>query len=302
MHLVETIAQLRALRNEWRQETVAFVPTMGALHGGHLSLIQKARTLGSKVIVSIYVNPLQFGPHEDFERYPRTREADLALCEEYAVDAVFYPDVRELHPEGYDAITHVVPPLALVNQFCGLARPGHFTGVATIVLKLFGLVEPHVAVFGQKDAQQLAVIQHMVKDLNLPVTIIPAPTLREADGLAMSSRNRYLTPETRRQARLLSRLLITAQELYRQGMETTEETLRLAQEQVLDADLYPDFELEYFGAVHQDSFRPTEILDDDSRLLIAARLGQVRLIDNALISDPVRLEATRFTHTASTLS
>lgn len=290
MKLVKTIVEMKALRQSWRDEAVAFVPTMGALHGGHLSLIEKAKQVGTKVVVSIYVNPLQFGANEDFDRYPRTEEEDLRLCKLHEVDAVFYPNVEELHPDGFESITHVVPPPALVNQLCGLSRPGHFTGVATIVLKLFQLVEPQFAVFGEKDGQQLAVIQHMVSDLNLPVTIISAPTLREADGLAMSSRNRYLkTDAERQQARLLSRLLVTVQELYKQGMLTTDETFGLAKEHVLDESLYPDFELEYLAAVNKDTFMPVEILEDDTRVLAAAKVGKVRLIDNVLISEPLRL-------------
>jgi pantoate--beta-alanine ligase len=288
MKLIETVQDLRVLRQSWSSETIAFVPTMGALHSGHLSLIERAKDVGSKVIVSIYVNPIQFGPGEDYLHYPRTREEDLSLCEQHGVDAVFYPNVQTLHPQGYEAITHVVPPLALVNQLCGLSRPGHFTGVATIVLKLFQLVQPHYAVFGEKDAQQLAVIRHMVRDLDLPIELIPAPTARESDGLAKSSRNVYLkSASDRQQARLLSRLLMTTQTLYNQGLETTEDLLRLSQEQVLDEDLYPDFELEYFAAVDSESFMPIEILDDKTRILVAAKVRTVRLIDNALISDPV---------------
>lgn len=288
MKLVETIADLRAIRQSWNNEIISFVPTMGALHQGHLSLIEKAKSIATKLVVSIYVNPLQFGPQEDFNRYPRTREQDLELCEQQGVDLVFYPFMDELHPEGFESITHVVPPANLVDQLCGLSRPGHFTGVATIVLKLFNLVQPHYAVFGQKDAQQLAVIEHMVRDLNLPITIIPAPTAREADGLAMSSRNRYLhSASDRQQARLLSRLLMTVQELYYQGLETADEAISLAKERVLDESLYPDFQLEYLAAVNSETFMPTCILKEDTRILAAAKVGPVRLIDNVALSEPL---------------
>lgn len=291
MKLVETIAGLKAVRQSWGSEPVAFVPTMGALHGGHLTLIEKAKTLAPHVVVSIYVNPLQFGPSEDFHRYPRTLEDDLALCKTYGVGLVFYPTLEELHPEGYENITHVIPPDYLVNQLCGLYRPGHFTGVATIVLKLLNIVEPDFAVFGEKDAQQLAVIEHMVQDLNIPVKIIPAPTARDSDGIAKSSRNQYLkTASDRQQARLLSRLLITVQELYQQGMCTTAETLALARDRVLDENLYPDFQLEYLSAVDSNTFRPVDILEDNTRIMVAARVGNVRLIDNTLLGDPIRLE------------
>ncbi len=290
MKIVESIESFSAIRQRWKNETIAFVPTMGALHGGHLSLMEKAKSVGSKVIVSIYVNPLQFGPNEDFQRYPRTREADLELCESLGVDLVFYPDTQALHPKGWVSLTQVVPPIELVNQFCGLSRPGHFTGVATIVLKLFQLVQPQFAIFGEKDAQQFAVIRRMVSDLNLPVQIVPAPTVREPDGLAKSSRNSYLSSASdRHQARLLFRLLATIQELYKQGMETTDEALKLAMESVLNEGLYPDFQLEYLGAVHRETFLPTEILDEDTRILVAAQIGNVRLIDNTLINEPLVL-------------
>jgi pantoate--beta-alanine ligase len=288
MKLAESIAELRTLRQAWQSETVGFVPTMGALHSGHLSLIEKAKAVSTKLVVSIYVNPLQFGPQEDFNLYPRSKERDLALCEQHGVDLVFYPRMEELHPAGFDLITHVVPPENLVNQLCGLSRPGHFTGVATIVLKLFNLVQPHYAVFGEKDAQQLAVIQHMVRDLDSPVHVVPAPTARELDGLAMSSRNQYLkSASDRHQARLLSRLLVTVQELYHQGIETVEEALELAKEKVLNESLYPDFSLEYLAAVNSETFMPAEILEDDTRIMVAARVGAVRLIDNALVSQPL---------------
>lgn len=293
MRVVETLSELFALRREWDAHTVCLVPTMGALHQGHLSLIEKAKTIGERVIVSIFVNPMQFGPTEDFSRYPRPRERDLMLCEEHAVDAVFSPQAQELYPHGLDGMTQVVPPSQLVNQLCGAARPGHFTGVATIVLKLFQLTRPTAAVFGEKDAQQLAVIKRMVADLNLPVAIIPVSTVRESDGLALSSRNQYLNRHSdRRQARLLSRILMQIQEFYQQGIETTEDAIRLTLDKVLDEALYPDFELEYVEAVDNETFLPTEILDDNTRIVIAGKVGDVRLIDNTLISSPILLEPT----------
>lgn len=291
MRLIEDIPAVEQLRREWQHETVAFVPTMGALHEGHLSLISKARTLGSRVIVSIFVNPMQFGPNEDFSRYPRPKERDLALCESYGVDAVFYPaDPALLYPNGLHTMTQVVPPKALTENFCGASRPGHFAGMATVVLKLFNMVQPQYAVFGEKDAQQLAIIRQMVRDLNVPVEIIPAPTVREADGLAKSSRNAYIKTDTERaQARLLSRLLITAQELYQQSEADTSHVLETARSFVINEALYPDFALEYFAAVDQDTFQPVDELTDNTRLLVAAKVGPVRLIDNALVSEPLRL-------------
>ncbi len=286
MRVVETITELRTLRNAWPTDNVAFVPTMGALHAGHASLIEMARQIGSKVIVSIFVNPLQFGPKEDFKRYPRPRENDLSLCQELGVDLVFYPKEDELYPNGMEILTVIEPPPSLTLQLCGASRPGHFTGVATVVLKLLNIVQPDFAVFGKKDAQQLAVIQRMVNDLNLPVTILPAPTVRESDGLAMSSRNKYLVSASdRQQARLLHRLLQNVRQLYQQGMETTQEAFALAQEQTLDESLYPDFQLEYLAAVHPETFQPVELLEPDTLILVAAKVGQTRLIDNLALNE-----------------
>jgi len=190
MQRLETVAAARGFRRRHRDETIALVPTMGALHRGHLALIAKAKELEDRAVVSIFVNPLQFGPNEDFNRYPRTLEADLAACAELGVDAVFIPSVEEMYPQGQEHLVQVVPPESLTGFLCGKYRPGHFTGVATVVLKLFNIIQPDVAVFGEKDAQQLTVIKRMVRDLNLPVDIVGHPTLREESGLVMSSRNK----------------------------------------------------------------------------------------------------------------
>lgn len=292
MHVLESLASLASWRNSLQGETLVFVPTMGALHAGHLSLIEKAKTLGQRVIVSIYVNPLQFGPNEDFDRYPRPKEKDLQLCASHGVDAVFYPKTEELYPNGQQFQTQIIPPIQLMQHFCGASRPGHFSGVATIVLKLLNLVQPNIAVFGQKDAQQLAIIRRVVADLNVPVEIIGANTVREADGLAMSSRNQYLSGEHRLQARLLSRLIKTIQDMVAQGYSDTQTVLTLAQDQVISSDLYPDFQLEYLAAVDDATFAPTETLTPEARILVAAKVGAVRLIDNALVSDPIELIPT----------
>ncbi len=293
MEVIQSISGLHPLKALWREQAVAFVPTMGALHAGHLALITHAKTIADKVVVSIFVNPLQFGPEEDLARYPRPLEQDLALCQEHGVDAVFVPEASELYPQGMQNLTHVLPPIQLTMAFCGLSRPGHFAGVSTVVLKLFNLLQPDSAVFGEKDAQQLAVIRQMVSDLNLPVQIISVPTVRESDGLALSSRNQYLkTASDRQQARLLSRLLIAVQSLYQQGLEVTENVLAYAQEQVLDETLYPDFELEYLAIVNNETFQPVEILDSQSRIIVAARVGNVRLIDNAMATQPLVLPTT----------
>jgi pantoate--beta-alanine ligase len=288
MHRIETRQALQEWRDQLGDHAIAFVPTMGNLHAGHLSLIQCAHRHGQAVVVSIFVNPLQFGPTEDYERYPRTLEHDLAACEAANVSAVFCPTADWLTPDIHNT-THVKPPKQLTQQFCGLARPGHFEGMATIVLKLFHLIRPDIAIFGEKDAQQLAIIRQLVSDLNLNITIIEAPVIREADGLAMSSRNQYLSPSLKSQARLLSRLLASAQSAYSQGNTQANTVLKEALESVLDAELYPDFELEYFEAVDQNSFQPCAMLSDNSRLILAARLGQTRLLDTAMIGDPLFL-------------
>jgi pantoate--beta-alanine ligase len=212
MHLVHTVAELHATLQPWRAagERVALVPTMGNLHAGHLSLVSRAHELGECVVVSIFVNPLQFGPSEDFERYPRTLEADCALLEAAGVDVVFAPGVRDMYPGGYPPATTVAVGGALTEILCGAFRPGHFAGVATVVNILFNLVAPEVAVFGEKDYQQLAVIRRMAADLGMSVRIVGAPTLREADGLAMSSRNQYLSPEERRRSAGLHAALAAA--------------------------------------------------------------------------------------------
>lgn len=290
MHIAESIADLQSARASWGVDDVALVPTMGALHEGHLRLIAQARHSAKRVVVSIFVNPLQFGPKEDLSRYPRPKSADLAACQAAGVDLVFYPSVQDLYPHGQGSLTCVVPPETLTGQFCGASRPGHFTGVATVVLKLLNLVQPQQAFFGQKDAQQLAVIQHMVRDLNLSVEIVPVPTVREADGLAKSSRNQYLSGALRSQARLLSRLIGSIQELWQQG-ETDALTLcQEAQTSVLNESLYPDFRLDYLAIVDAETFQPVVSVTADSRILVAAFVGEVRLIDNAQLSDALCLK------------
>jgi pantoate--beta-alanine ligase len=286
---------------EWRlaQQGVALVPTMGALHQGHQALIEKARTLADQVIVSLFVNPTQFGPQEDLSRYPRTLDADLALCETLGVSAVYTPTANEMYPGGADQ-TMVTPPTWLTEAHCGLERPGHFTGVATIVLKLFMLIQPQVAVFGEKDAQQLAVIQHMVADLNLPVEIVPVPTVREPSGLAMSSRNRYLTTPGSQQAALI---LIQTFKALHQAWQTavisqgphaalTLQAVNALKQQVrvdaLKSDSLTTITWDYLNMVAAHTFKPKNELTAGTRLLGAIRLKEgndvnVRLIDNWLI-------------------
>ena len=259
-------------------KTLGFVPTMGALHEGHLALMREARQRADIVVVSVFVNPLQFGPTEDLSRYPRALEADRALCDAAGVDLLFVPDTASMYPPGFDT---VVQPGALAKRLEGKLRPGHFEGVLTVVLKLLHLVQPHFAVFGEKDYQQLLVVRRMVRDLHLPVEIVPMPVLRELDGLALSSRNRYLSTDMRARATCLYQALITAQELAASG-ERRARALVSAARRVLRQT--PAFELQYVALADPVTLEPVDELQEPARMLIAGTLGKrprVRLIDNA---------------------
>lgn len=260
-----------------RGETLGFVPTMGALHEGHLSLVRRAKAEHSRAIASIFVNPTQFAPHEDFTRYPRTFEADLALLAGAGCDHVFAPAAEEVYPPGFS--TYVQPPavaLPLEGQF----RPDHFRGVATIVLKLFEMVQAEAAYFGQKDYQQAAVIRAMVCDLNLPVRIEVCPIVREADGLALSSRNRYLSPDERRRATAIYRALQTAADQLAHG-ERRGAALSVAMQHVLQQAGFQ--KVDYALVADRDTLAELEQVDRPAVALIAAHLGATRLIDNLLL-------------------
>lgn len=272
---MELLPDIDALAR-WRRDNPApvLVPTMGNLHEGHLSLVRRGQETGQPVIVSIFVNPLQFGPAEDFSSYPRTLEQDLARLRPAGVAAVFIPSEQALYPCGREALTTVVPPAALTSRLCGLGRPGHFTGVATVVAKLLSLVQPGAAVFGEKDFQQLLVIRRMVQDLNLPVEIIAVPTLREPDGLAMSSRNGYLDAGQRKLAPLLYQVLCelaaaSPNEADRHGVWSRLEA----------AGFQPEY-LELFDAATLQPPQGKASL----RWFAAARLGRTRLIDNVPVN------------------
>lgn len=285
MHVIAASAEYDELYPQWQGKTIALVPTMGALHEGHMALVRKARQLADVVIVSIFVNPLQFGPNEDLARYPRPLEQDLARCRDIGVDVVFTPAAETLYPEGMENVTTVVPPASLTNRLCGEFRPGHFTGVATVVLKLFNLLRPHFAVFGEKDAQQLMVIRTMVRDLHVPVTIIPYPTVRESTGLALSSRNRYLQTAAEQQAAgCLFRMLIHIREQVRSAPQplNAKATLQAVSGQVLAqaSELGVPVRLQYLEAVDKETFAPVQTLGPDTKILVAAYVNQVRLIDN----------------------
>jgi pantoate--beta-alanine ligase len=260
--------------------TIGFVPTMGALHHGHASLIRTARAVCDRVVVSIFVNPSQFGPNEDFGRYPRTFDADRALCEREGADAVFAPSVEDMYPPGGETIVDVG---LLGTVLCGASRPGHFRGVATVVTKLFAIVAPHGAYFGQKDYQQTVVIRRLVEDLRLGVDIVVCPTVRDPDGLAASSRNAYLSPEERKTALHVPAALAEAGRLIAAG-ERSGGKIRDALEVLLSNA--PAVRVDYVAVVHPDTLQPLERLGGRVVVALAARVGNTRLIDNAIFEVP----------------
>jgi pantoate--beta-alanine ligase len=283
--VITDIAPLRDAVAEARRRgrTVGLVPTMGALHAGHLSLIEAARAENGCVVVSIFVNPTQFGANEDLNRYPRPLERDLELCEAAGVDLVFHPRPEVMYPSGYRTLVEVT---GLQDVLCGASRPGHFRGVATVVLKLFNLVQPDRAYFGQKDAQQARIIQQMVRDLNVPVEVRVCPTVREADGLALSSRNGYLEAEERRRATALYRALTEARQRIEAGERDADVVRKVMTEQIASV---AGAVLDYAAVVDADSLQaPAQIVAERPVLLaVAVRFGGTRLIDNLLINLPL---------------
>ena len=282
VQVIEEIQGMQALSDSWRGKglVIGFVPTMGALHEGHLSLIRIARSKAERVVVSVFVNPTQFGPSEDYSRYPRNTEEDLAMCEAEGTDAVFVPSVQEMYPEGYS--THVEVE-GLTEGLCGRFRPGHFRGVTTVVAKLFNATRPHLAVFGMKDAQQFFVIKRMTRDLNFGIEIVPGPTVREPDGLAMSSRNRYLSPEERAEAPVLYRALLVAKDLVEQnGIRDPSELIGQMERFISEeASL---IRVQYIEIVDTENLRPVSEIGGEILIAMAAFLGKTRLIDNIIMS------------------
>ncbi len=260
--------------------TVAFVPTMGYLHEGHVSLMKEARRQADRVILSIFVNPTQFGPNEDLDSYPRDPARDMALAEKAGVDLVFTPDRNTLYPGGYE--TYVIQT-QLPEHLCGLSRPGHFRGVMTIVAKLFNIVKPHCAVFGQKDYQQLAVLRRMTADLNFDVRIIGAPTVRETDGLAMSSRNKYLSESQRTAAVCLFRSLDAARDLAEKGATESAALIKTATAAIEAA---ADTQIDYITICDPDTLEDVAVIDRPVLMAMAVRIGQTRLIDNMMLTPP----------------
>ncbi len=281
MILVESIKEMQEIADTLRcsNKTIACVPTMGYLHEGHLSLIRYASEISDLVVVTIFVNPMQFGPDEDFERYPRDAEKDSIKACDSGATYIFLPDASEMYPEGFATKVKVG---GIADKFEGVYRPGHFEGVATVVLKLFSAVKPHKAVFGQKDYQQTLVIKRMVDDLNLDVEVIVKPTVREEDGLAMSSRNTYLSDEYRRKATILYKALVAAENLLNKG-ERNREVINNVLVNTLKQ--VPEIKIDYAAVASAvDLSEPDEFKTrDEVVLLIAARLDDVRLIDNLLV-------------------
>lgn len=280
MLILRTVDEVRQWTRAQRTagRAVHFVPTMGYFHEGHLSLMRRAQADGGAVIVSIFVNPLQFGAGEDLDRYPRDFERDRQMAESVGVEAIFYPEVSEMYPAGYQTEVRVKE---LSKPLCGKSRPGHFEGVATVVLKLFNIVSPDRAYFGMKDYQQLRVIQQMTRDLNLPVEIVPCPIVREPDGLAMSSRNVYLTPEERAAATVLYRSLQWAQAQVDAG-ERDATRLRAGVYERIAAE--PLARIDYVEAVDAESLQPVERIERPTLIAVAVFFGKARLIDNCVLT------------------
>ncbi|MCZ6681752.1 MAG: pantoate--beta-alanine ligase [Planctomycetota bacterium] len=278
METVTSVEHLRSAVADARSanRTIGFVPTMGALHAGHLSLIEAARRNGDFTIVSIFVNPTQFGPGDDFDRYPRTLDADRAICDAAAAQVLFVPQHEDVYPKGDQTR---VRPGPLADGLCGPFRPGHFEGVCTVVAKLFGLVQPDVAYFGQKDAQQVAIIRRMVIDLRMPLRIEACPIVREPDGLALSSRNAYLEPDQRGRSLCLYQALTTGRDMLRAG-ESVNDAVAAMRERL---ERTSGVSVDYVSVVDPDSLDP--VTDTKSRLMVAGaiRIGSCRLIDNVLM-------------------
>ncbi|RFP62142.1 MAG: bifunctional pantoate--beta-alanine ligase/(d)CMP kinase [Limnothrix sp. CACIAM 69d] len=285
MQVVKTVAALRCAMELFRSSAagiaIGLVPTMGALHEGHRSLMTRARSQCGRVVVSIFVNPLQFGPQEDLERYPRNLATDLALCEAAGVDLVFVPTPAELGVAvDRAALTQVIPPDHLANVLCGRSRPGHFQGVTTIVTKLLNLVQPDLAFFGQKDAQQVAILRRLVADLNLPVELITCPIVRESDGLALSSRNQYLSASERQQALAIFQSLQGAIAQFQAGERSAAALLEPVRSTLSQA---PGLSLDYAELVDPNSLTPLQTLEQAGLLAVAAQVGSARLIDNVIL-------------------
>jgi len=281
MIIIRTIKEMQAFSEAARLQgkKIAFVPTMGFLHVGHLQLIRQARTMGDILIVSIFVNPIQFGPTEDFKQYPRDWDRDAQLCDSGGTDVIFAPTAEEMYPEGFQ--TAVSVPL-LSQNLCGISRPVHFQGVATVVAKLFNCTMPHVALFGEKDFQQLAVIKRMVRDLDFVIQIIGVPTVREADGLAMSSRNTYLSTQERQSALSLSRSLFKAQELFKSGERNARVLIDSARTIIAREEAAI---IDYIKICDIETLQDVDTIAKPVVMALAVKIGTARLIDNVVLKE-----------------
>ena len=281
MRIIESVREMQEFSSVARRagQAIALVPTMGYLHEGHASLMREGRRRGELLVLSIFVNPTQFGEGEDFDAYPRDLERDRRVAEEAAVDVIFAPRAREMYPEGYQSYVDVE---RLTTHLCGASRPGHFRGVTTVVTKLFNIVKPHVALFGRKDYQQLAVIRRMTADLNIDVEVVGMPIVREADGLAMSSRNAYLSSENRAKALCLSRAIRTASSAYRGGERDIAKLDAIAREQIAAVN---GVQIDYLEFRHGSSLELQQQADDNTLLALAVKIGTTRLIDNCILGE-----------------
>ncbi|MDE5984601.1 MAG: pantoate--beta-alanine ligase [Eubacterium sp.] len=279
MNIVHTVSEVRQQVNEWKKQgfTIGFVPTMGYLHEGHQSLIKKAVEDNDRVVVSVFVNPMQFAPNEDLESYPRDLQADAKLCDETGANLIFNPEPEEMYADGFCSFVDMNGPTA---ELCGKSRPIHFRGVCTVVNKLFNIVTPDRAYFGQKDAQQLAVIKRMVKDLNIPIEIVGCPIIRETDGLAKSSRNTYLNEDERKAALILSKTIFMGQELIKNGMTDAKELVSLMKKNI---ETEPLAKIDYVEVVDFDDISIKNIIGDNTLVAMAVYIGKTRLIDNFIV-------------------
>lgn len=280
--VVNKIDELRNLIKDFRKQdkTIALVPTMGCLHNGHKSLMEKAHSIADITVISVFVNPIQFCPGEDYDKYPRTLQNDIDVAESAGVSVIFAPSVSEMYPNlnKFSDITMVVPPYELTDIMCGKSRVGHFDGVETVVTKLFNIVQPDYACFGMKDIQQLFLIKKMVKDLNMPVEIVSCPLVREENGLALSSRNKYLSDDDRVKALTISKSLFAIKETFKLGIKDTKKLFDVGL-----TNLDKNVELEYLEFVDFDTFQRVDDIKNNTICAIAARVGGVRLIDNVIL-------------------
>ena len=277
MQIIESILQMQEIGNKWdKGKKIGFVPTMGYFHQGHLSLVAEANRQCDTTVVSIFVNPSQFGPNEDFTSYPRDLQRDLELLSKYRVDYVFHPSPQQIYPEPYRTWVSVE---GLSSILCGASRPGHFRGVATIILKLTNLIKPNLMFMGEKDFQQVTVLKTMLKDLNCNTRIVSCPIVREDDGLAMSSRNIYLNPEQRKQALCLYQTIKESQTLYKQGLKDVS-LLKNRAKEIIESS---GGKIDYISFVDSNSLQEVTVADEDTRIMLAVYIGKTRLIDNALL-------------------